>query len=109
VRRRRPAGSRRGHTETVYAVTDLSWQQIRADQLAEAIRNHWHVENRLHWIRDITFAEDLSQIRTGHGPANMAALRNLALSRHRIAGATNIAAACRHVSRHPNRVLQLLT
>jgi hypothetical protein len=66
-------------------------------------------DNKLHWIRDVTFAEDLSQIRTEHGPANMAALRNLALSRHRIAGATNIAAACRHVGRHPNRVLPLLT
>jgi predicted transposase YbfD/YdcC len=109
VRRRRPATSRRWHSETVYAVTDLSWQQIRADQLAEAIREHWHVENRLHWIRDVTFAEDLSQIRSGHGPANMATLRNLALSRHRIAGATNIAAASRHVGRHPNRVLPLLT
>jgi len=109
VRRRRPTTSKRWHTETVYAVTDLSWQQTRADQLAEAIREHWHVENRLHWIRDVTFAEDLSQIRTGHGPANMATLRNLALSRHRIAGADNIAAACRHVGRHPNRVLKLLT
>jgi predicted transposase YbfD/YdcC len=109
VRRRRPATSRRWHSETVYAVTDLSWPQIRADQLAQAIRAHWHVENRLHWIRDVTFAEDLSQIRSGHGPANMATLRNLALSRHRIAGATNIAAASRHVGRHPNRVLPLLT
>jgi predicted transposase YbfD/YdcC len=109
VRRRRPATSHRWHSETVYAVTDLSWQQIRADQLAQAIREHWHVENRLHWIRDVTFAEDLSQIRSGHGPANMATLRNLALSRHRIAGATNIAAASRHVARHPNRVLPLLT
>jgi predicted transposase YbfD/YdcC len=107
--RRRRSGGRGRHTETVYAVTDLSWPQIRADQLAGAIRDHWHVENKLHWIRDVTFAEDLSQIRTGHGPANMAALRNLALSRHRIAGATNIAAACRHVARHPNRVLPLLT
>jgi predicted transposase YbfD/YdcC len=48
VRRRRPARSRGWHNETVYAVTDLSWHQIRADQLAEAIRQHWHVENRLH-------------------------------------------------------------
>jgi len=109
VRRRRPATSRRWHSETVYAVTDLSGQQIRADQLARAIRQHWHVENRLHWIRDVTFAEDLSQIRTGHGPVNMAALRNFALSRHRIAGADNIAAASRRVGRHPNRVLPLLT
>ena len=109
VRRRRPATSRGWRSETVYAVTDLSWQQIRADRLAAAIREHWHVENRLHWIRDVTFAEDLSQIRSGHGPANMATLRNLALSRHRIAGADNIAAASRHVGRHPNRVLPLLT
>ena len=68
VRRRRPATSTRWHSETVYAVTDLSWQQIRADQLAEAIREHWHVENRLHWIRDVTFAEDLSQIRVDTAP-----------------------------------------
>jgi hypothetical protein len=39
----------------------------------------------------------------------MATLRNLAISVHRLAGATNIAAACRHVGRHPNRVLPLLT
>src|SRR4051812_15459919 len=45
-----PATSRRWRSETAYTVTDLSWQQIRADQLAEAIRAHWHVENRLHWI-----------------------------------------------------------
>jgi hypothetical protein len=66
-------------------------------------------QNRLHWIRDVVFAEDHSQIRTGNGPAVMATLRNLAVSRHRLAGATNIAAACRHVARHPKRVLRLLT
>ena len=54
LRHRRPAASRRWHSETVYAVTDLSWQQIRADQLADAFREHWHVENRPHWIRDVT-------------------------------------------------------
>ncbi len=82
---------------------------IRADQLAEAIRRHWSIENRLHWIRDVIFDEDHSQIRTGTGPAVMATLRNLAISVHRLAGATNIAAACRHIGRHPNRVLPLLT
>jgi predicted transposase YbfD/YdcC len=107
-RRRRPSTTGHWHTETVYAVTDLNWHQIRADQLADAARGHWRVENQLHWIRDVTFAEDHSQIRTGSGPAVMATLRNLALSLHRLAGATNIAAACRHASRHPNRVLALL-
>jgi predicted transposase YbfD/YdcC len=109
TRRRRSRTSGRCHIETVYAVTDLNWGEIRAEQLAEAIRRHWSIENRLHWIRDVVFDEDHSQIRTAAGPAVMATLRNLAISMHRLAGATNIAAACRHVGRHPNRVLPLLT
>jgi predicted transposase YbfD/YdcC len=108
TRRRRSLTGRKGKTETVYAVTDLGQDQIRADQLADIIRGHWSIENRLHWIRDVVFAEDLSQIRTGHGPAVMATLRNLAISIHRRRGATNIAAATRHTSRHPGRTLPLL-
>lgn len=65
-------------------------------------------DNRLHWIRDVTFAEDHSQIRTGHGPQVMATFRNLAVSLHRLHGATNIAAACRRISRDPNRALSLV-
>ena len=106
--RRRRASTGRWHTEIVYAVTDMTWHQIRADELAEVIRRHWSIENRLHWIRDVVFAEDHSQIRTGAGPAVMATIRNLVISLHRLAGASNIAAACRHVGRHPNRVLPLL-
>lgn len=111
TRRRRPTSTPAGrwHTETVYAVTDLGVSDIRADQLADVIRGHWSIENGLHWIRDVVFAEDHSQIRTGTGPATMAVLRNFAVSRHRLAGATNIAAACRHTSRHPNRAAELLT
>ena len=107
TRRRRATG--RWHTEAVYAVTDLGFSDIRPDQLTEIIREHWSIENKLHWIRDVTFAEDHCQIRTGNGPAVMATLRNFALSRHRQAGATNIAAACRHTSRHPIRAADLLT
>jgi predicted transposase YbfD/YdcC len=109
TRRRRRSATSRWATETVYAVTDLDFTDIRADHLAQIIRGHWTIENRLHWIRDVVFAEDHSQIRTGTGPATMAVLRNLALSRHRLAGATNIAAACRHTSRHPIRAAELLT
>lgn len=109
TRRRRSLSGRRWHTEIVYAITDLTYHQIRADQLADALRGHWGIENRLHWVRDVTFAEDLSQIRTGYGPQVMATLRNLAVSLHRLAGAHNIAAACRQVSRHPDRVLPFLT
>jgi predicted transposase YbfD/YdcC len=109
TRRRRSPTSRKWRTETVYAITDMTWSEIRADRIAEAIRGHWSIENRLHWVRDVVFAEDHSQIRAGTGPAVMATLRNLAVSLHRLTGATNIAATCRHVSRYPNRVLPLLT
>jgi hypothetical protein len=108
TRRRRPLTGKKWRTEIVYAITDLDPQQIRPDEIADIIRGHRHIENRLHWVRDVTFGEDQSQIRTGQGPAVMATLRNLAISIHRQHGATNIAAATRRVSRHPNRALPLL-
>jgi hypothetical protein len=109
--RRRTTGisTRTWETKIVYAVTDLGWGQIRAEELAEVIRQHWAIENRLHWIRDVVFAEDLSRVRTGTEPATMASLRNFAVSRHRLTGATNIAAACRDTGRHPLRAANLLT
>ena len=108
TRKRKGRTAAKWCTETVYAITDLTVEQARPAELADAIRAHWGIENRLHWIRDVTFAEDLSQIRTGHDPAVMATLRNLAISLHRRAGATNIAAACRRLSRQPQRTLPLL-
>ncbi len=105
VRKRR---SRKWRTETVYAVTDLPAEQARPHQLATWLRGHWCIENRLHWVRDVTFGEDLSQIRTGNGPQVMACLRNLAISLHRIAGATNIAHAIRHHAADYTRPLALL-
>ena len=107
-RRRRPIGSTRWSSETVYAITSLPWHLARADLIADALRGHWQIE-ALHWIRDVSFGEDLSQVRTGNGPAAMASLRNFAISRHRLAGDTNIAHACRRTARHPNRALALLT
>lgn len=68
----------------------------------------WQIENGLHWIRDVTYAEDFSQVRAGAGPQVMATLRNLAISLHRLTGATNIAAALRHHARNAARPLQLL-
>jgi predicted transposase YbfD/YdcC len=113
TRRTRPVSARTGRrgkwrTETVYAITDLGPHQARPDELAAWIRGHWQIENALHWVRDVTFAEDLSQVRTGAAPQIMATLRNLAISLHRLAGATNIAAALRHHARDARRPLQLL-
>ena len=98
----------RWRTETVYAITDLLPHQARPDELAAWIRGQWQIENALHWVRDVTFAEDLSQVRTGAGPQVMVSFRNLVISLHRLAGATNIAAALRHHARDATRPLQLL-
>jgi len=113
TRKTRPINARAGtpgrwRTETVYAITDLKPHQARPDEIATWIRGHWQIENGLHWVRDVTFAEDLSQIRTGSGPQIMASLRNLVISMHRLAGATNIAKALRHHARDATRPLQLI-
>jgi predicted transposase YbfD/YdcC len=105
-RRSRPASGRgRWHTETVYAITNLRPHQARPVELAGWIRGHWQIENALHWVRDVAFAEDRSRIRSGQGPQVMASLRNLVISVLRLAGVTNIAAALRRHSRNPTRPL----
>ena len=66
------------------------------------------MENRLHWVRDVTYQEDKSLVRTGNAPRVMATLRSLAISLLRIGGHANIAAANRHHARDPQRTLKLL-
>ncbi|WP_269474596.1 ISAs1 family transposase [Phytohabitans flavus] len=107
-RRRRLDQPRRFATETVYAITSLYVHQAKPAQLAAWIRGHWSIENKIHWVRDVTYDEDRSQIRIGTGPQVMAALRNAAIGALRAAGITNIAAATRHHARDSNRPLQLL-
>src|SRR5450755_3928601 len=96
TRKTRRPDSRKWRTETCYAVTSLPAPHAQPAQLAAWIRGHWKIENQLHWVRDVTFGEDLSQARTGTGPHVMASLRNLALSILRLAGHANIARALRH-------------
>ncbi|MER6596631.1 ISAs1 family transposase [Micromonospora purpureochromogenes] len=107
-RRRRLDQPKRFTTETVYAITDLHVHQAKPAQLAAWIRSHWSIENKIHWVRDVTYDEDRSQIRTGTGPEVMAALRNAAIGAIRLTGATNIAAANRHHARDSTRPLALL-
>jgi predicted transposase YbfD/YdcC len=94
--------------EIVYGVTSLSDTEASAAKLLELNRGHWEIENRLHYVRDVTFDEDRSQVRKGSGPQTMASLRNLAISLLRMSGATNIASATRHLGRRTNKSLRLL-
>jgi predicted transposase YbfD/YdcC len=92
---------------TVYAITSLNAERVRPTELARHIRGHWRLE-ALHHIRDVTFAEDASHIRTGQAPRVMASLRNLAIALQHTIGWTNHAEACDHYRAHPNDALQLL-
>ena len=92
--------------EVVYLIT--SDRDADPATLAAWVRSHWEIENRLHWVRDVTYQEDKSLVRTGNAPRVMASLRSLAISLLRLDGQTNIAAANRHHARDPQRTLQLL-
>ena len=59
--------------ETRYAITSLREDEAEPKRLLELIRGHWGIENKLHYVRDVTLAEDASQVRTGHAPQVMAA------------------------------------
>lgn len=102
--------TRKGVTreETAYAITSLSPQQADAQRSLQVWRGHWGIENRLHYVRDVTMKEDASQVRSGSAPEVMAALRNVVLGLLRQTGATNIAAALRHYSYRPREALTLL-
>ena len=66
------------------------------------------MENRLHWVRDVTYQEDKSLVRTGNAPRVMASLRNLAITIMRLTGYASIAAALRYHARQPGRALQTI-
>jgi predicted transposase YbfD/YdcC len=100
--------TQRSRTETAYGITSLKPQQANPERLLSLSRNHWSIENRLHWVRDVTFDEDRCRIRKGAGAQVMATLRNLAISLLRIAGATNIAKALRHCARMNFDVIRFL-
>jgi hypothetical protein len=76
-------------------------------QIAGWIRGHWSIE-ALHHVRDVTFGEDASQVRTRNGPRAMAAFRNLVIGALKLTGHDNIAAAQRHRSRDATRTLTTL-
>ncbi|WP_405638851.1 ISAs1 family transposase [Streptomyces sp. NBC_00019] len=108
VRWRRELSTGKLTVERVYVITSLDIYDATPAQLAAWIRGHWGIENLPHHVRDRTFREDNSKVRTGHLPRTMAGLRNLAISVFRQNGETNIAAALRRTSRDYHRPLSAL-
>ena len=94
--------------EIVYLITTLPASLACPQRLLSLVRGHWGIENSLHYVRDVTFGEDRSRLRTGHAPQVMAALRNLAITLMHRCGFFHIASARRHFSYRPREALALL-
>jgi predicted transposase YbfD/YdcC len=107
TRTRTVAGKR--SRQTAYLVVSLPADQAHPADLQEWARLEWHIENRLHWVRDETFREDAHQARTGNGPAVTAVLRNTAIGYHRSNGEPNIARATRRANRRPHDLIDAVT
>jgi predicted transposase YbfD/YdcC len=93
--------------EVIYGVTSLRPERGTPERLLALVRGQWQIENKSHWVRDVTFDEDRSQVRCGNIPQIMAALRNTTIGLLRWAGHTNIAAACRRLAAQPVQALAL--
>ena len=94
--------------EVQYAITSVSATRADAALLLARWRDHWGIENRLHWVRDVTFGEDQCQVKTGHAPQNLAAFRNAAISLLRLAGCQEIAPTLRDFAYQPRKLLRFL-
>ena len=96
-------------TEVSYALTSLTAEQATPAQLAALIRNHWHIENRLHYVRDFTYDEDRCRVWVRDLPRNLACLTNAAISIIRCqSGFRWVPQANRHYAARPQEALDLL-
>jgi predicted transposase YbfD/YdcC len=95
--------------EVHYGITSLTPAEADARRLAELVRGHWRIENRLHWVRDKDFGEDASRVRTGNAPQAMAIFRNLVISLLWLLGYPCVIAALRHFASHADAAISLVT
>ena len=94
--------------ETVYAMTSLPEAQASPKQWLSLVRQHWHIENKSHWVRDVLLDEDRSQVRCGNIPQVMAALRNTVIGLLRLHRKRHIAKTLRRQAARPEEVIKFL-
>lgn len=99
-------GGGKDEYEVAYAITSVPRPQADATRLLHWNRGHWRIENRSHYVRDVTLGEDASRISKGNAPRILASLRNAVVTFLRSHGTSNIAAALRA---NAYQVDQLLT
>lgn len=94
--------------EVTYLITSAPPERVEATILLRTNRGHWGIENRTHYVRDVTFDEDRCQIRSGAAPQAFAACKNLAIALLRRAGWSNIAEGLRSCAGRPRRAIALV-
>lgn len=92
--------------ETLFLITNLAYDKLGPAELLQLKRDYWAVENKLHYRKDFVFGEDRSTIRKGHGPQNMATLRNFALGLLLANGIGNVKRCVDNLQHHPYSLLR---
>jgi predicted transposase YbfD/YdcC len=95
-------------TEVVYGMTSLSPARASAARLLELVRDHWAIENRLHWRRDVTLREDHCQVRKGTAPRVLAVLNSFLLAMLDFLNVSNVPKQMRQFDAHPLLAVRLL-
>lgn len=95
--------------QVIFGITSLSHQQAPASRLLHLLRDHWHIENRLHYVRDVTFHEDACRVRLPHRQRFLAIINNLVIGLIRRAGFEFIPQARRYFDFHFRHALRLIT
>lgn len=86
----------------------MTGREAGPEHLMAYVRGHWGIENKIHWVRDVTFREDASQVKTGSRPRVMATLRNLAIGLIRQSGHASIAETIRLLRHSPHLLTAIL-
>ena len=100
-------GTRAQHKyhEVVCYISSLT---LKAREFSQGIRGHWGIENRLHWVKDVVFNGDDSNIRAGNAPGNFSIVRAIALNILRRNGHAFITSAQRFLSNDIDKLLRLV-
>ena len=94
--------------EVAYGITSLGRERADAARRLGLVRRHWGIENRLHYVRDVTLGEDACRVRSGSAPQLLACLRNAAMHLLRGIDAGGNAAATRHLNAKPRKAIKLI-
>jgi hypothetical protein len=97
------------YQEVVHGITSLPPERANAQRLLELVREHWRIENSLHYVRDVTLGEDASRVRCGAAPEVLAAFRNVAVHLLAQVDADNHAQATRRLSARFHEAIDLLS